>query len=399
MNKGIFAVFLGALLFCTACQKKPEVVTNTQPDDLIQINDETAKSIGLKVQEAKVQTANFELRVNGVVKSDPNKTFSISSPVAGKVMNVSVNPNTLVSQNQSLATVVSQDVAQLEFDLMGNDIELRGQIEQAQLELSLAKSDLDREAKLFRQGISAQKDLLEAENKYKRAQKNLAVLQEKRKLTKDLSKKRLGIVGAQDSGRQGSGMVNVISPRSGMILKRSANPGELVDTTDILFQVSDLSEVLLEAQIYEKDLPNISIGEKITFVSEACPKESFTCTSADSFDGRISYIAPTVDPETRTINVRARMANTNYKLKPEMFGEMLISLGENEALIVSKDALQQVDGNDVVYIKTAKGFREKPVKVGKRSKEYIEILSGLKPGSQVVAKGSFWLKSELHGEQ
>ncbi len=397
MNKKILLILLYSF-FITGCEQNKKSVVKPAEDNIIQLSPETIKSIDLHCSKATIKKVDFNLTVNGIVKADPNKTFAMNSPVAGKVLNVFVSPNDLVLQNQILAEVISQEIAQLQFDLADNEIELRGQIAQAELEVNLTKNDYEREDKLFKQGISAQKDLLEADNKYARARKALSILKEKRKLTKDLAHKKLAIVGANNS-QSNMGITSIRSPKKGTILKRSVNPGELVDSNIILFQVSDLSEVFLEAQIYEKDISNINLGETIYFQTEACSDENANCKVERSFIGQISYISPTVDPETRTITVRAKMPNQDYKLKPEMYGKMKILLENNQALVIPKDSIQQVDGNEVIYLKTQKGFKEQKVTTGRKSDEFIEILSGLKPGTQVVNKGSFWVKSELHGEQ
>ena len=146
----------------------------------------------------------------------------------------------------------------------------------------------------------------------------------------------------------------------------------------------------MESKIYEKDLPIISLGKKVTFITEAIPKSVF--------HGEINYISQTVDPDTRTITVRAKIQNPGYKLKPEMYGKMFISLSDKTALVVDKESVQKVGDQKVVFVKSGFGFKETQIKPGKESDEIIEILSGLKPGQEVVTKGSFWLKSELHSD-
>ena len=185
-----------------------------------------------------------------------------------------------------------------------------------------------------------------------------------------------------------AGLTEIRSPGEAVILKRFVNPGEVVEKDKILFEASDLKEVFVESQIYEKDFPKISLGEKVSFITEASPNQVFY--------GKINYISQLVDPQTRTIAVRAKIQNSLYKLKPEMFGKMFISLQESESLVVSKETVQEVDNKNFIYIKTKGGFKEAEVKLGKETDGLVEVVKGIKPGEEIVTQGSFWLKSELH---
>lgn len=376
---------------CTKHQNDSTKITlrNTQDETALQISDEAAKSFGLNIEPAQVKKVNFILKYNGIVKELPNQSFFVASPVNGRVLKVFAEPNQVVKATQKLADILSQDVAEIEFNVAEEQIGIEGEIEQARLELNLAQSNFERESRLFNDGITAKKDFLEADNRYKRAQNNLEILEKKIEAIKKLSEKRLEILGSRASDPiSKAGLAEIRSPVNGIVLKRNINPGEVVEKDKILFETSDLREVFLESYIYEKDLAEIALGEKITFYPEAFPDLIFS--------GAINYIARTADPNTRTILVKAKIINKDYKLKPEMFGKMLITLASEEALTTSKEAVQKIDNQSVVYIKTNSGYREVKVKVGRESDGIVEILSGLKPNQEVVTKGSFWLKSELH---
>ena len=365
------------------------VVKSHDSKQLLKISPETAGSIGLETEVVQNKKVSFNIKYNGIVKSLPSKTFYISSPVNGRVSEVFVEPNQSVAVNQQLAEISSQDIAELQFDITKEQIDLEGSIQEAMLELSLTQNSYEREKKLYEDGITAKKEFLEAENNYKIAGSKLTILEKKKKSIDELVEKRLNILGSNsESTALNPGNIEIKSPLSGFILKRLVNPGEVVEKDKVLFEASNLSEVYLESKIYEKDLPVISPGKKVIFTTEALP--------GSVFHGEINYISQTVDPETRTITVRAKIQNPGYKLKPEMFGKMLISLSDTSSLVINKEAVQKVDDQDIVFVKTNFGFKEVNVKPGKESDGIIEILGGLKPGQEVVTKGSFWLKSELH---
>lgn len=385
-------IFIFIFLFLTtSCTHPDNKHLKREEDIVINLPLETIQSIGLMTEVAKFEKATFKLKFNGIVKEVPNKSFFVASPVNGRIVKVFVEPNQSVSKGEKLAEISSQDVAELQFDVTKEQIDLQGEIEQAKLELTLAKTNYARESKLFEEGITAKKDFLEAENRYKRAENNLVILEKKKKSVAELAEKRLSILGAHiEDNNSLAGLIEVRSSGSAIVLKRLVNPGEVVEKDKILFEASDLKEVFVESQIYEKDFPKISLGEKVSFVTEACPNQVF--------NGEINYISQLVDPQTRTIAVRAKIQNSLYKLKPEMFGRMFISLQETDALVINKEAVQKVDNKNFVYVKTRDGFKEVEVKLGKETDGLVEIVSGIKSGQEIVTQGSFWLKSELHSD-
>ena len=391
-NLLILFLLLPFLLITTSCtnqNKKPQLVNRGDTGKIVNISTKAIKSIGIAVEPAEVKKVSFHLKYNGIVKAMPSKSFYVASPVKGRVVDVFVDQNQTIKQGQKLAVISSQDIAGLQLDIVEKQIDLKGEIEQAKLELSLAENNYMIEKELFDNRITPKRDLLEAENKYKRAQNYLDVLQEKQGSFDLLAKKRLSILGAEaQEANSKSGYIDIIAQQNGVILKRSVNPGEVVDENTTLLQASDISEVFLESNVYEKDIAEVELGEKVTFYSEAFPD--------NAFKGTISYIAQAADPNTRTIPVRAKIINSNSQLKPEMFGKIYIGLEDKEVLAINRKAVQKVDDKSVVYIKVLNGFKEVEVVTGRESDGLIEILSGLKPKQEVVTEGSFWLKSKLH---
>ena len=381
-------IFILTLTGCSLPYKK-KITERKDDNKIIYVSGETAGSIGLMTEVASIKKVNFQLKFNGIVKEVPNKSFLISSPVNGRVLKVLVEPNQVVSKGEELADISSQDVAELQFDISKEEIDIEGLVEQAKLELGLAKTSYERESKLYKDGITAKKDFLEAENRLKRAENNLDILERKKEAITDLSEKRLSILGAHTKSSQ-AGFAEIRSPGDSVILRRLINPGEVVEKDKALFEASDLREVLVESQIYEKDLPKVGLGKKVNFTSEACPNEIF--------NGEISYVAQVANPETRTIAVRAKIKNPGHKLKPEMFGKMFITLSEEDALVISKEAVQRVDNEAVIYVRHNKGFKEIKAKLGRETDGLIEIINGIKPHEEVATQGSYWLKSELHAD-
>ena len=386
------AVILQTIFILTSCTHQTKSSSIEYRDDqnkIVQVSNKAIKSLGIKVEPANVEKVCFQLKYNGIIKTIPNKSFYAASPVKGKVVEVFVNPNETVRKGQRLAVISSQDIAELEINVVEKQIELKRDIKQAKLELSLAETNYNIEKELFENRITPKRDFLEAENKFKRAQSYLDALEEEQESFNLLSEKRFAILGAEADGTgPKSGYVDIVAQQHGIILKRLINPGEVVNENTTLFELSDLSEVFLESNVYEKDIAEVELGEKVIFYSEAFPN--------NAFEGIINYIAQTADQDTRTIPVRVKMKNPQNQLKPEMFGKVFINLSNKEVLAIDKKAVQKVDDKTVVYIEVPNGFKEVEVVTGKESDSLIEIVNGLKPKQKVVTEGSFWLKSKLH---
>jgi len=163
--------------------------------------------------------------------------------------------------------------------------------------------------------------------------------------------------------------------------------GELVDPSRTLFVVDDIDNLWLVADIFEQDVDYVSIGQDIEFTVDSFPDQRFK--------GKLDFVAGTINPETRTLAVRAVIPNPGCKLKPRMFVRMKILCGNHKVLAVPKKAVQDAGSEKVVYVQTSKtSFEERPVHLGEESGDYVEILDGIRQGELVVTAGSFRLRSQ-----
>ncbi|MES1261143.1 MAG: efflux RND transporter periplasmic adaptor subunit, partial [Acidobacteriota bacterium] len=155
----------------------------------------------------------------------------------------------------------------------------------------------------------------------------------------------------------------------------------------------DLSRVWVQAEVYEKDLGRIRMGQPAFVTVDTYPDERFT--------GKVSYISDILDPQTRTARVRCEVANQQVRLKLDMFASVQVpTTFSREALAVPVSALQQVEEKNVLFIQTAPTkFEMRPVQTGKTIDGLLEIVSGLKAGESVVTQGAFHLKSILAGKE
>src|SRR3990172_1181646 len=178
------------------------------------------------------------------------------------------------------------------------------------------------------------------------------------------------------------------APIDGQVIERHGTVGEAVDETKELYTISDLRSVWGIAEIKEKDIASVRVGQQAILRVLAYPKEAFT--------GKVVLIGHEVEEKTRTLEARIEVDNASGKLKPGMFAdvELMTSVLE-DVLVIPDNALQTLGDQQIVFIANGSEFTKRTVRVGRESGGQVEILEGVTESERVVTKGSFILKSEL----
>jgi cobalt-zinc-cadmium efflux system membrane fusion protein len=179
------------------------------------------------------------------------------------------------------------------------------------------------------------------------------------------------------------------APLSGRVIERHGTVGEVVDRAKELYTISDLANLWGIAEIKEKDIAMVHVGQEATLRVLAFPEEAFT--------GTVVLLGHEIETKTRTLEVRILMENTSGKLKPGMFADVeIVTHVLNGVLLIPDDALQTLEDQQVVFV-TADGgaFTKRTVRVGREQNGRVEIVDGLRDGERVVTAGSFLLKSEM----
>ncbi|MGE0394893.1 MAG: efflux RND transporter periplasmic adaptor subunit, partial [Vicinamibacterales bacterium] len=269
--------------------------------------------------------------------------------------------------------------------------------ERAEAELAYATDALARTERLLAARAIAAQDVRRAQLEKATAAEHVA--DARAEVTRSIEELEHVGVHVTDTGRSDPGApdpnadepIPVRSPLAGVVLERLVTPGTTVVPGSPLYVVSDLSSVWVTAEVDEALLPQLRTGRPVDVRVAAWPGEVFT--------GRVTFIADVVNAETRRVTVRATMANTARRLKPQMFATVGLHLHEpREVLWVPKTAVQTVDGKPAVFVAgTAGQFAARPVTVGAVAGDRVEVLSGLTAGERVAATGAFALKSVLAG--
>ena len=188
--------------------------------------------------------------------------------------------------------------------------------------------------------------------------------------------------------------LTIYSPVSGFVTDRKAYPQASITPDTELYTISDLSSVWALADIYENEVPYVRVGQRVTFTLSYYPGKTYS--------GKISFIYPTVDPQTRTVKVRVQLANPGYILKPQMFADAQVHVDYGTQIAVPREAGVDSGAEQQVFVAQAGGvFVPRKVTLGATVDDQVVVLSGLKAGETVVTSGNFLIDSEsrLKGAQ
>src|SRR5487761_2719159 len=183
------------------------------------------------------------------------------------------------------------------------------------------------------------------------------------------------------------------SPANGVVLEKSAIQGKRFTAGDVLYQIADLSQVWLLADVFEQDLGQVRIGQSAKITVDAYPGKVFA--------GKVTFIYPTINPDTRTVKVRIELANAQALLKPAMYArvELASYRDKGQVLTVPDSAVLDTGTRQLVLVQRGEGrYEPRPVKLGAHGDGYIEVLDGVKAGEQVVVSANFLIDAESNLE-
>lgn len=334
----------------------------------VSVDKAVSKALGIKTQIVELKNIDETIVTTGQIEEIPKNHFDINTPVQGTISSLLVDLGSKVGAGQSVASIQSTEIAKLQ-----------AEIDQTKAELELAQSNFSREQVLFEKGISAKKDfeaskalLTSTEAKLKAFESNLKIL-----------------TGLATSGEQGTFQIK--SRKSGTIVERHVTVGQVVGANQLLFHAIDLSKLWASANIYEKDINKVSLGQNVFVTLDGSPKESY--------EGKLTYIGSIIDEKSRTLPVKTELINTKDTLKPGAFVQLVIHTNKKkDAILIPSSAIVDIDEEKeeehkhIVYIKEGDSYKPRNIKVIKHDKEYTEVISGLMTGDLLVVDGGYQLQ-------
>lgn len=303
-------------------------------------------------------------------------TVAVVPRAAGRLEAINVRLGDPVKRGQRIAKIedyeLQEQVKQQEAALEVS----RATIRQREADLQLAETNAERSRNLFARQLLPRQTLDDTEARYQAAvaQLDLARAQNTQSAAR-LDELRINLANTV-----------IVSPVNGFVARRAADPGAFVGQNAPIVDVVDITRVRLVANIVEKDLHQIQIGDQTRVGVDAFPGEVF--------NGRIARVAPVLDPATRTAPIEIEIPNADFRLKPGMYARVSVTTDERkDALVVPSNSVVDYTGRRGVFVTSGDNMVTfRPVRVGIEESNQIEILEGVAEGDRVVTTGAAGLR-------
>jgi cobalt-zinc-cadmium efflux system membrane fusion protein len=350
---------------------------------VIPVSDRDAEAAGITVAEARGVERSEPLRATGVVTFDERRTARVGARVEGVVSAVAVQPGERVASGARLASLHSHVV----HDAWAAYFKALADRQRAETELTYARTAESRAAQLVADKALSPQELERARaDAVAAAQAVAAVGAEVTRAEQELH--HYGLTPRADADAHENDEVPVLSPLAGTVIERLTSPGATVTPGTPLFVVSDLSRVWVSAEIDEAFLGRLTTGSRVAFTTNAYGDESFA--------GTLTAVGDVIDPATRRVKLRVEADNAQRRLKPQMFVTLTLQSGVARRLVVVPSrAVQTLDGETVVFVRSGGTFVRRAVTAGAEIDGEVVIERGLAEGETVATAGAFLLKSEL----
>lgn len=326
----------------------------------------------LKVGTVGAAEVSEELRVPGSVGLDERRVARIGSSVTGRITQVLAFRGDEVKAGQNLAVVNSTELAngQMHFLTAIADVDLKTRA-------------VDRAKQLLAADVIGSAELQRRENELFAAQVAMKAARDQLRLMGMSSK----AIDAVARAREINSVATVNATLSGTVIDRQINQGQVVQPADALYTVADLEHVWIEGEVPEQQAYLVEMGEEVRIELPALPGRQVT--------GKIIFISSTVNPETRTVQVRTDVLNPDRAIKPDMLANLLIRGAPQTKLAVPITAVVRESNKDHVFARTGDNeFRLVPVSLGQESGKLVVVREGLKQGDSIVMDGAFHLNNE-----
>jgi RND family efflux transporter MFP subunit len=327
---------------------------NKMPVGTVKISSQNQQVIGVQTAVVRNEALVRALRTTGQITADETKIAHVHVKISGFIEEVFVDyVGQLVKKGQPLFTLYSPDLVS------------------AQEEFLIAKrGDKYLSGSQFAEVSQGAQSLLRS------ARERLRLWD-----ISDDQIKKLDETGQVDR------TLTFYSPISGFVTDRKAFPQTAINPDMDLYQITDLSTVWVNADVYEYEVPFVRVGQRAVMQLSYYPGKSYT--------GKIAYIYPTVDPMARTVKVRIEFPNPQFELKPQMFANVELNINYGRQVVVPQEAVLDSGDKQYVFVVHEGGvFEPRPVQLGAKFEEKVTVLSGLKTGETIVTSGNFLIDSE-----
>jgi len=387
--KNITVIFF-IILTISACNKtaenKPDIVEHApheQTENRVEITQEQYQTAGMKTGPSGIRNLSDVVNANGNIDIPPQNLVSISAPMGGFIRKTDLLQGMEVKKGQILAIIENPDFIQIQQDYL----ETESKLEYALLEY-------ERQSKLNKENVNAQKVLQQANSEVKIQAAKLAGLKERLK-TAGISLKTLS----------NGTIVNyapVVSPISGSVTTVNVNIGKYVNPTDVMFEIVDTHHLHVELSVFEQDIPKIKLGQLVRFTVTNNPRKENIA--------RVYLINQKIN-EDRTVRVHCHLTNDDPGLLPQNFVKAVIETGANPVTALPDEAIVDFEGKPYIFIQNIDSgnkdsvrlvFEMKEVQRGVSENGYsqVKFSDGFDSSKAKIAlKGAYMLLSKLKNSE
>lgn len=363
---------LCSLALLAGCKQKVEEKNAAKPQDPNIVTVSAGLANNLKVGTAQIADLKGTLQVAAHVETDARRIARVGSPVAGRILRLIVFEGQKVNAGTVLATLHSTALSDAQMQLI-----------KAESQQGLAAAGVSRAEQLVAADVIGR-----AELERRRAEQLQAATEVSAYRTQ---LRGLGMTEAQirqmETNRRLSADYPIVSPRSGTVLKRDVTVGQVVQPADPAFTIADLSSVWIVANVPEEEGAVLQQGMEVNVRIPALPTEEI--------HGRLSYVSPIVDPNTRTIAVRMDVSNTAGILKPDQLASMTFTGKSQKQLTVPNTAVVREEDKDHVFVRIGQGrYILREVVLGAEENDRRAVASGITASDSLVLDGAFHLNNQ-----
>ena len=359
----------------------------TQVEGRVQLSHEALQSSGIEIMTAGPARIKALLELPGEIKLDQNRLAHVVPRFAGVVTAVHKNLGDRVKMGEVIAIVDSLELA-----------EAKGRYIESVHRLELAQTSFIREQSLWRSKISPEQDYLNSRHALEEAEITKQIAAQKL-LALGLSHADLATLSIEPEGpvrlhrprtpfrEQILTRYEIRAPLDGIVIEKHLVLGEAIKEDQAIFMIADLSTVWGEFSVYAKDLNAVRLSQEITVKSEVLALE------ATAF---VSYLGPLVGEETRSARAHVHIANPDGRWRPGLFVTVEVVQEERTVPVaVAAEAIQSYRDWSVVFVQYGDLFEVRPLELGSRDGQWVEVVQGLSAGERYAARNSFVLKAEL----
>ncbi|MCU1322468.1 MAG: efflux transporter, family, subunit [Acidobacteriaceae bacterium] len=365
------ALLVAPLLLTQGCKKKSEDKVASQSDPAM-IEVTPALAANLKLGTAKMHDVTGLLRVSAHIETDASRIARVGSPVSGRILRLVVFEGQSVRPGTVLATLHSTDLSDAQLALI-----------KAYSQRDLAEAATKRAEQLVAADVIGRAELERRQAELLQAS---SVASSYRTQLRGLGMSD-GQIQKLITSRELSADYSIVTPKGGTVLERKVTIGQVVQPADPAFTIADLSSVWIVANVPEEDAGLLRKGMQVLVQIPALPNQKIV--------GHLSYVAPIVDPATRTVQVRMDIANPEGLYRPDELANMTFTGRVEQKLTIPQTAVVRQDNKDYIFIQVGPNkFLLREVTLGDEVEDRRVVQSGVTEDQPIVLDGAFHLNNQ-----